>query len=378
MKKLIAILSLLTTSVLAQDCDCPSCREAAASGQTFSLPALAELNQPNAHEGHEHATQAKEVEEAHHHAEGETCGGHESAEIHDEHAGHDHSAQSSCSGHEDHEESELQLAPGMAAKIGLQVKSAQGGPLQQLITLPAEITLNRDQTATVSARYASSVRQVFAEIGDVVNKGDVLASLENRDTLAVYTVAAPLDGLIIAKNIARGETADPDRQLFEVADLSSVWADISVFPKYQHALRKGLPVTFVAHDGHTAQGSIKYVSPIISRETRTFTARCVLQNPSADFTPGAFVRARVTVKAVQASVRIERAAVQTIEGESVVFITDEHGYETRPVELGLHDDTFVEILSGLSVGEKYVARGAFTLKAEMVTSGMDPHAGHGH
>ena len=49
-----------------------------------------------------------------------------------------------------------------------------------------------------------------------------------------------------------------------------------------------------------------------------------------------------------------------------------------PVRLGLVDGARVEIKSGLAPGAKYVAVGAFSLKAQMVTSGMDPHAGHGH
>lgn len=266
----------------------------------------------------------------------------------------------------------------MATKVGLKVQTARGGTIHQFVTLPAEIKLNRDQAAAVSPRYASSVRQVFAEIGDTVKKGDVLASLENRETLAVYTIAAPLDGIIIAKDVALGESVDAEDQLFEVANLSSIWADISVFPKYQHALRKGMPVTFIAHDGHSAQGAVKYISPLVSHETRTFTARCVLTGAVEDFTPGAFVRARINIKSVNAAVRVPREAIQTVEGESVVFIADEHGFESRPVQLGLTDDDSVEIISGLQPGERYVARGAFALKAQMVTSGMDPHAGHGH
>ena len=83
------------------------------------------------------------------------------------------------------------------------------------------------------------VRALFRDIDlEEVKKGDVLASLESRETLAVYTVSAPLDGVVVAKDASVGESALEDRVLFEVANLSSVWADISVFPKFQHLVRK--------------------------------------------------------------------------------------------------------------------------------------------
>jgi cobalt-zinc-cadmium efflux system membrane fusion protein len=103
-----------------------------------------------------------------------------------------------------------------------------------------------------------------------------------------------------------------------------------------------------------------------------------LEGAEEDFTPGAFVRAEVTVQTSEAEVRVEKDAVQTLEGRSVVFIANKDGFESRDVEVGLSDRNFVEIKAGLERGEHYVAKGAFELKAEIVTSGLDPHAGHGH
>ncbi len=77
-------------------------------------------------------------------------------------------------------------------------------------------------------------------------------------------------------------------------------------------------------------------------------------------------------------VRIERNAVQKVDGEWLVFVPSETGFESREVKVGIGEPHFVEIVQGLEAGEEYVAQGSFSLKAEMITSGMDPHAGHGH
>jgi cobalt-zinc-cadmium efflux system membrane fusion protein len=317
-------------------------------------------------------------EEAHDHA------GHD----HDDHRGHDHREEDShaepdAEDHSGHnhggeEEEGIELSEDMIQKAGIEIRQAEKGKVARISTFPAEIKLNRDLSAAVTPSFRSLVIEVFGEIGDDVKKGNPLATLKNRDTLANYTVTAPRDGVIISKNLAIGETADEDRILYEVADLSSVWAEISIFPRYQHILKKDMHVTFVAHDGHRAEGTIQYISPIASHQTRTFTARSVLKNPPEDFTPGVFVRARIPVQTVDAAVFVPVEAVQNLDGEQVVFLPSAHGFVATPVRTGVKDNTRVEILSGLEPGQDYVAAGAFVLKSQMVIRGMDPHAGHGH
>jgi len=75
---------------------------------------------------------------------------------------------------------------------------------------------------------------------------------------------------------------------------------------------------------------------------------------------------------------VPKNAVQTVEGESVVFVPVGTVFEPVPVTLGRTDRERVEITAGLAPGTPYVIRGAFALKAKLVTSGLDPHAGHGH
>ena len=289
----------------------------------------------------------------------------------DEHDGHDDDLEAGPA-------EAIALAPDVAGKIGLVVREAAGGTVERWATFPAEVELNRDRMAAVTPRVASIVKSLHAAIGDKVKAGDRLAVLENRETLAAYEVVSPRAGTVISKQVSAGESAGEDTVLFEVADLTSAWVDVHVFPQYQHDIRKGQPVTLVATDGHVAETAIEYVSPLLARETRTLRARCVLENPDEDFRPGAFVRARIAVETRRVAVAVEPAAVQQLDGETVVFVAAGDGYAPRVVETGLAGRDLLEIRRGLSPGERYVAQGAFDLKAEIVTSGIDPHAGHGH
>ena len=75
---------------------------------------------------------------------------------------------------------------------------------------------------------------------------------------------------------------------------------------------------------------------------------------------------------------LEQIVSLRIEDRDVVFVPTEEGLVAQPVRLGRSSRTHVEIVRGLCPGQKYVAKGAFQLKAHIVTSGLGAHAGHGH
>ena len=75
---------------------------------------------------------------------------------------------------------------------------------------------------------------------------------------------------------------------------------------------------------------------------------------------------------------VPREAGQHIEGNDVIFVTDGDTFQMRPVSIGRSDRTQAEVVAGLEPGTRYVAEGAFQLKATVITSSLDSHAGHGH
>jgi len=120
------------------------------------------------------------------------------------------------------------------------------------------------------------------------------------------------------------------------------------------------------------------VGPVVGAESRTALARVVLPNSTGVFRPGLFVTARVAVDNVKAEIIVPKDAIQNLEGKKCVFTKDEHGFEPSFITLGQSNAGFVQITSGLKAGQQYVTKGAFGLKAKIVTSTLDSHAGHGH
>ena len=65
--------------------------------------------------------------------------------------------------------------------------------------------------------------------------------------------------------------------------------------------------------------------------------------------------------------------LQTLEDQTVVFVRTKEGFEARPVKVGRATDDQVEILSGLSSGEQFVAKGVFALKSELKKETLQVH-----
>ena len=177
-----------------------------------------------------------------------------------------------------------------------------------------------------------------------------------------------------------GEVVGEDSDVLAVADLSTVWIDLDVPQTELHAIHKGQSATIHASgvDIPPATGTVSFVSPVVDEITRTALARIEIPNTSGMWRPGLFVTASLTSEHLDVPVLIHKDAVQLLDNEQVVFMPDGDAFTPVPVVQGRSNATHVEILSGLERGERYVAEGAFALKAEMVTSGLDSHAGHGH
>lgn len=216
--------------------------------------------------------------------------------------------------------------------------------------------------ARIDQRQARQKLQALG-LGDAA-----FASLQKHadNVLTRFEVVAPIAGTVIEKHLTVGEVVDTTQPLFTIADLRTVWVDLSVYPKDLPLVDVGQAVT-VAASGTDAKvaGTIAYVQPLASTDTRAVLARVVLDNTDRRWRPGLFVTARVAASETQVAVLIPKVAVQTLATGPVVFVADEQGFEPRPVQLGRSDAESLEIVSGLQPGERYVAANSFMLKSEL-------------
>lgn len=189
---------------------------------------------------------------------------------------------------------------------------------------------------------------------------------QSEPDLSLYYVKSPFAGTVIMRHITLGEFVENTKTIFEIADLSTVWVEIGIYPKDLHKVQEGQEVEIVIPaDNQSAKAFISYVSPIIEDETITTKAIAQLKNPQNQWRPGVFVNVNIAAEEFTPSVAVPLEAIQKINGSDVVFVNTAKGIEIRPVKLGLSDKTYAEILSGIQVGEEYVADQTFLVKAEI-------------
>jgi len=193
-------------------------------------------------------------------------------------------------------------------------------------------------------------------------------SKESPMEFSRYEIRSPFAGTVIKKHITIGEMLMTNSKAFTVADLSNVWVNMNVYQKYIPFVAIGQKARIsTAHGILQHDGTISYISPLVGEKTRTAIARVVLPNRDGRWKPGMFINAKVIIEEVPAKIMVPKSAIQTVEDKPTIFVLDAEsgGFAPRHVTIGKSDDKSVEIVSSLKVGEKYVSRGAFILKAEM-------------
>lgn len=188
---------------------------------------------------------------------------------------------------------------------------------------------------------------------------------EPARSMKSYELKSPITGQIIARNITPGEMVTSDNEVYVVADLSIVWAEINVSAQDRQYVKVGQPVTITDNHGNVMETVISFLSPIIDPDTRTSKAIATINNQYEQWLPGSFAQAEFITDVTDVPVSISKEAIQTVDGVNVVFVTQPDGFAVRPVVVGRSDDTCCEVLSGLNPGEKYASTNTFLLKADL-------------
>ncbi|WP_437975599.1 efflux RND transporter periplasmic adaptor subunit [Sorangium sp. So ce295] len=256
---------------------------------------------------------------------------------------------------------------------------------RERISAEKEYLAARQAVAEARIEHRSAAQKLSAAAGSGAGKG------------TGYALVAPIDGTIIEKHIAIGEVLKEDTQVFVIADLSTIWVNVTVYAKDLSRARIG-QTAWVKAEGieQSARGTLAYLGQVVDEQSRSAVARVVLQSPGAAWRPGLFATADIAVEEAAAPVVVSDEAIQRVEGKDVVFVEEGDGFEARPVKIGRRGTSgvalaaegagggpaaeprrgapVVEIEAGVAAGERYVGKNSFILKAELGKS----EAGHQH
>lgn len=258
------------------------------------------------------------------------------------------------------------LSNAKVSVAGIELAKASSGILQDSFRLNGIVQPNQESLVQVTPRFPGIVRDVRKRIGDVIQKGDVLAIIESNQSLTQYEMKASLAGTVIDRQISLGEFVSEQKSAFVVADLSNVWVDFSVYRRDLKRVGIGNQVLIDPADGGpTIDAQVSYLSPVGSSDTQSAIARAIVPNASRRLRPGLFVTGQLTLSAKKVGIAVKSSALQTFENRTVVFVRNGDKFDARDVEIGDRDSRLVEITFGVLEGDVYAAQNSFIVKAEM-------------
>jgi cobalt-zinc-cadmium efflux system membrane fusion protein len=274
-------------------------------------------------------------------------------------------------GHEDHEgQAQVKLTDAQLQNANIRIEEAGPATIKTMVAVYGKVAANEEALARVVPRFPGIVKSVKKRLGDNVERGEVLAQIESNESLKVYDVTSEVAGTVIQKDITLGELVKDDKTIFTVANLETVWIDLSIFRQDFGSLAVGAPVEFHTGEGHVSgqqhiQAKVDYISPFGSEGSQTMLARSVVPNPKGELRPGLYVDGEVVTGQIEALIAVENAALQEIDGKTVVFVAEGNVFEAREVKLGVKDHQRTEVIEGVLPTEKYAAANSFILKAEL-------------
>lgn len=313
----------------------------------------------------------------------------------------------------------VELDPARQRLIGVKTVTVARAPLAGGIRTTARIAVDERRVERVTARFEGYVEKLQADFtGKLVKKGDALAAIYSpellateeefllaaraqstlaqsglpdaaraaRDRLRLYgisdadidrlaargtperalTLRAPISGFVTTKSVVAGSRVQPSDPLFEIVDLSRVWAVADVYENELGRLRVGQKATLTLPywPGKSWTGRVGQVLPTVDDKTRTVKVRIELANDKGDLKPEMFGDVVIDT-AARAGLVVPDDAVIVTGTRKLVFVALGDGrLAPRTVATGLHADGKYEITSGLVEGEKVATGASFLLDSE--------------
>ncbi len=199
-------------------------------------------------------------------------------------------------------------------------------------------------------------------------------------------LVAPIAGEIVSVQHIEGEHLDAQQEVFRIVNIERVWvaADISEFDLAELAEHPGATMTLPAYPGRSFDilngggGRLVNIASIVDPQTRTLSVVYEMPNPEGLFRAGMFANVYLETRTATNVVALPEKAIVKDSGRSTAYVLiDGENFQRRELELGVRDNGFVEVKSGVAAGERVVTQGAYAIKLASLSPASFGH-GHGH
>lgn len=240
-------------------------------------------------------------------------------------------------------------------------------------------TIGGDLFMTSAAEMMEQSRAKLLQWGFTEEQLTILT--ETRKVSTLVTIYSQVSGTVVKKSVDPQHYAVTGEDMFDIADLSSVWILLDVYEKDIRFVSVGQSslITTEAYPNEKFKGRVVFIDPVLNPETRTIRVRTEFANPHGMLKPNMFVNATIAIPKANALV-VPSTAILSTGKRTVVWVeVKENTFEPRDVAVGSTSEGFTVILSGLDEGKHVAETGGFLIDSESALIqpiAVDPHAGH--
>ena len=202
------------------------------------------------------------------------------------------------------------------------------------------------------------------------NESTIRRAAETKRIYPYITLISHKNGVVLDRQVNPGEIIAQNKELFNVADLSTIWLVGYAFEKDAALLKVGQKVVGMLEEnnGQTIDGKLSYVASILDTDRKTLEVIADIPNRDFSIKPNMYAEMTVDVGTV-AALAVPNTALQKYGDYNFAYVeVKPHIYEERKVEIGQYNDKYSQVKSGLKEGEAVVSNGGFSLLGESIKS----------
>jgi membrane fusion protein, copper/silver efflux system len=181
------------------------------------------------------------------------------------------------------------------------------------------------------------------------------------------TIPSPVAGTVVDKIAIEGMRFQPGETLFRIVDTSVMWVLAEVYEQDLGYVKVGdtAKVTVNAWPAQPFDGRVAFSYPTIGKESRTARLRIEVANPDGRLRADMAATVEITTPVDGSRIAVPESAVIDSGRRQVVLVERGAGrYEPRPLKLGAHVPGWVQVLDGVTPGERVVTQATFLIDAE--------------
>ena len=229
---------------------------------------------------------------------------------------------------------------------------------------PATSVIESKKSYNVISKTDGILNDIFFSESSFVNKGDKLFSILSTSSIGEILITAPFDGYVGLTDYKIGDKLKNGDLLLTLDDMSSMKAFIYLPEKILPQISGN--IKYIASSKLFPEqkyfGVISNIDQRVNRDSRTIRAYAIIDNKNNNLRPGLMLNIDIILEEIEATMLIPEESVLTSEDFSYVFVIEEDIAKLKEVNIGISSNGMIQILSGISSGDKVVTLGHEKLK----------------